>query len=219
MLQLDVAAGISMIHSSQAVHLLMLLMAFSMSACGRSDPPPDQIAPAAAADDSSQAASAEAVVSATDQAACATAQSPYRDFDFWIGSWDVYDVTSNDLVGSNTISRLAGGCLLLEQWRGVLGNTGTSMNFHDPLQGAWRQVWQSEGVFIDYQGELDDDGVMRLQGTISYHKTGKTAPFRGSWQLQQDGSVLQILQQYHAETSQWSGWFSGIYRRRQPPTE
>ncbi len=193
-----------------------MLLIFSMTACGQSEPspdqPPGQTTPAAIADSSTETVSNDAVVSATDQAACTTTQSPYRDFDFWIGSWDVFDASNNNKVGSNTISRLAGGCLLLEQWQGVLGNTGTSMNFHDPLQGSWRQVWQSEGMFIDYQGGLDDSGVMRLQGTISYHKTGKTAPFRGSWQLQQDRSVLQVLEQWHAESEQWSGWFSGIYR-------
>jgi len=204
-----------MIHQLHPAPLILLLTALSMVACGQSQTPPS----AAAANTDSAAASPTAAVSVTDQAACASQQSPYRDFDFWIGDWEVYNASNNDKVGVNSIRRLASGCLLLEQWQGVLGNTGTSMNFYDPLQDTWRQVWQSEGVFIDYQGGLDDDGVMRLQGTISYHKTGKTAPFRGSWQPQADGSVLQILEQYHAETSQWSGWFSGVYRRQQSPPQ
>lgn len=219
MLRLNIQSVTSMIHSPRPTHVLLLLMAIGMMACGHTEPPAAQTATSAAAANSDAAASPAPAVSVTDQAACTSLQSPYRDFDFWLGNWDVYDASNNDKVGVNSISKLAGGCLLLEQWQGVLGTTGTSMNFYDPLQAAWRQVWQSEGVFIDYQGALDDRGTMRLQGTISYHKTGKTAPFRGSWQRQKDGSVLQILEQMHAETGQWSSWFSGSYRRQQEPEQ
>jgi len=199
--------------------LLMLMLTVSMTACGHDDPPAQPVPSTQYYTSPYTAITANpaATVSVTEQAACTTQQAPYRDFDFWIGEWEVYDASNDKLVGSNSISRLAEGCLLLEQWQSVQGNTGTSMNFYDPLQAAWRQVWQSNGVFIDYQGALDDSGAMRLEGTISYHKTGKTAPFRGRWQPQEDGSVLQVLEQFHAESGQWSAWFSGIYRRLSEP--
>jgi len=66
---------------------------------------------------------------------CATEASPYRDFDFWIGHWDVYDPDGN-FAGENLISVREGGCLLLEEWTGSQGGSGTSMNFYDPAAGA-----------------------------------------------------------------------------------
>lgn len=202
-----------------SLRLALLMLTVSITAYGHEDPPAQPI-PATqhdASPDTAITANQAATVSVTDQAACTTQQAPYRDFDFWIGEWEVYDASNNELVGSNSISRLADGCLLLEQWQSVQGNTGTSMNFYDPLHAVWRQVWQSNGVFIDYQGALDDNGAMLLEGTISYHKTGRTAPFRGRWQPQEDGSVLQVLEEFHAASGQWSGWFTGIYRRLPEP--
>lgn len=144
---------------------------------------------------------------------CATDASPYRDFDFWVGHWDVYDPDGN-FAGENLISLREGGCLILEEWTGSQGGSGTSMNFYDPAVGAWRQVWQSAGAFIDYTGALDD-GSMALEGAITYNRTGLSAPFRGRWTEQDDGSVLQEFWQYNSETDVWDVWFVGEYRRKE----
>jgi len=144
---------------------------------------------------------------------CATDASPYRDFDFWVGHWDVYDLDGN-FAGENLISLREGGCLILEEWTGAQGGSGTSMNVYDPAAGAWRQVWQSAGVFIDYTGGLDDES-MALEGAITYNRTGLSAPFRGRWTEQDDGSVLQEFWQYNSETDVWDVWFVGEYRRKE----
>jgi hypothetical protein len=39
----------------------------------------------------------------------------YRQFDFWAGSWNVFN-PSGQQVGTNTIERTLGGCVLHEQW-------------------------------------------------------------------------------------------------------
>src|SRR3982751_4856124 len=52
---------------------------------------------------------------------------PRRQFDFWLGDWDVRDATGK-LVGRNRITRVQGGCALEEQWSGNGGVTGSSLN-------------------------------------------------------------------------------------------
>ena len=52
----------------------------------------------------------------------------YRAFDFWLGEWEVKTL-SGQLAGYNTITQAEQGCLLTEQWRGVQGASGQSMNF------------------------------------------------------------------------------------------
>lgn len=148
-------------------------------------------------------------------AACTTDVSPYRDFDFWLGHWDVFDVASGALAGENRIERHADGCLITEHWRGARGPTGFSMNFYDPAKRAWRQVWQSAGVFIDYSGGLDSQGAMQLEGTITYHRNGRSAPFRGRWTPQPEGRVLQEFWEFNAEQDAWTVWFRGEYRPRE----
>ena len=48
-----------------------------------------------------------------------------REFDFWVGDWDVYQAGTNTLVGRNVIQIIADGCGLLENWTN-LGNPVTA---------------------------------------------------------------------------------------------
>tara|TARA_R110001606_G_scaffold377951_3_gene537403 strand:+ start:1853 stop:2419 length:567 start_codon:yes stop_codon:yes gene_type:complete len=138
----------------------------------------------------------------------------HDDFDFWVGEWNVYAPDDGPYQGHNSITRAQGGCLISERWSGASGSTGESMNFYDPLVGAWRQVWVSPGNFIDYTGGLNADGAMELTGEIHNTGNGVRAPFRGVWTLQEDGSVRQHFQQQGSDGS-WSDWFVGIYVRQE----
>jgi hypothetical protein len=143
---------------------------------------------------------------------CTSDDSPYRDFDFWVGEWDVFDPDSGRRLGSNTITLRDHGCLIVERWTSVQGGTGMSMNFYDPLKQAWRQVWQSAGAFIDYTGGLDDNGRMVLDGTLHYNAQGESLGFRGRWTPNDDGTVLQEFWQRDPESGEWASWFVGEYR-------
>ncbi len=137
----------------------------------------------------------------------------HDDFDFWVGEWNVYAPDSGPYQGQNSITKTQGGCLITEHWSGASGSSGESMNFHDPLMGAWRQVWVSPGNFIDYTGGLDASGAMQLTGEIYYPGNGTRAPFRGVWTPQADGSVRQHFEQADADGN-WVDWFIGIYVRQ-----
>ncbi|QNL17954.1 hypothetical protein HXX25_00550 [Hyphobacterium sp. CCMP332] len=136
------------------------------------------------------------------------------DFDFWVGEWNVYG-PAGEFAGTNSIRKTQGGCLIEEHWSGASGSSGFSMNYYDPLQDAWRQVWMSAGAYIDYTGELNGDGAMFLEGGIFYHQNGNRAPFRGLWTPNDDGSVTQHFTQYNAETESWDVWFTGRYVRQE----
>ena len=121
-------------------------------------------------------------------------------------------------AGDNSITIEEDGCLLIERWRGAQGGTGQSYNFYDPGMEKWRQVWVARSGTIDYAGALNDDGAMVLEGEIA-NRNGKTAPFKGTWTLQDDGSVRQQFQQFNAETGHWDDWFIGIYKRAEDENE
>ena len=72
----------------------------------------------------------------------------------------------------------------------------------------------SQGAFIDYSGGLDEAGVMRLEGEITYNRTGLSFPFRGAWTLNEDNSVTQDFTQYNPDTDAWDPWFTGVYKRQ-----
>ena len=42
----------------------------------------------------------------------------FREFDFWVGEWEVHD-GEGTLVGENAITSEESGCVLVEKWQGV----------------------------------------------------------------------------------------------------
>lgn len=144
---------------------------------------------------------------------CASDQAPWRDFDFWLGEWEVVHPKTGETLGRNVITAREGGCLLTESWTAARdGSTGFSINFVDPGRQSWRQIWQSKAVFIDLSGGLEKQGRMVLEGSIHDHARNQSAPFRGRWTPNPDGTLLQEFWQQDPR-GRWQPWFKGVYRR------
>jgi hypothetical protein len=139
-------------------------------------------------------------------------QEGFRDFDFWIGEWDVHLANGNQ-AGTNVIKSIERGCALTEHWTSANGGTGMSINYLDKASGEWVQVWNSaNGGQINIRGGMTDDGML-LEGYIHYVNNGTTAPFRGLWTLLPDGRVRQYFEQSNDEGKTWVPWFEAFYTR------
>jgi hypothetical protein len=70
-----------------------------------------------------------------------------REFDFWVGEWDVYKNGTNALVGESKIEIASGGCMVLENWtaKGSVPSNGKSMNYVNSSTGKWEQLWIGSG--------------------------------------------------------------------------
>ena len=138
----------------------------------------------------------------------------YRAFDFWIGSWEVRD-PEGVFVGRNRITRLFDGCALREEWRGVSGLHGTSLNLYVPSRGVWHQTWiDSAGNLLQLEGGLRD-GAMVLEGvTADADAPERTVRHRVSWSIV-DGDPDQVRQHWQVSTDAeaWETVFDGRYRR------
>lgn len=139
----------------------------------------------------------------------------YKQFDFWVGEWDVFSPNGRK-QGSNSIQKVAGGCVLLENWTSANGPyTGKSINYYDPLKKKWVQRWaDSSGAVIPTEGEFKD-GAMHLGGQLIDRKGGITL-FRGSWTPLPDGRVRQFLEESKDDGKTWNVWFDGYYTRKKP---
>ena len=136
----------------------------------------------------------------------------FREFDFWVGSWDVH-TANGTFAGKNEISREERGCVLVEHWQNAYGSTGSSINYVDKITGEWVQVWNdASGSQINIRGGLGEDG-MRMSGTIHYVATGQTLPFRALWTPLEDGRVRQFFEASNDEGQTWTAWFEGFYSR------
>ena len=54
----------------------------------------------------------------------------YGQFDFWLGEWEV-KTQDGQFAGTNTISKIHGGCVLREEWVSASGGSGESFNMYD----------------------------------------------------------------------------------------
>ena len=136
----------------------------------------------------------------------------FREFDFWVGEWDVH-TADGKLAGRNDIESAQRGCVLIESWTGAGGSTGISMNYLDKTSDEWVQVWtDAGGTQIVIRGGLTDSGML-LVGQIHYVSTGVSAPFRGLWTVQPDGRLRQFFEQSDDGGKTWKPWFEGFYTR------
>ncbi len=92
-----------------------------------------------------------------------------RQFDFWVGDWNVFqNGNANTIVGKSKVEIASGGCMILENWTSLVGShNGKSMNYYDPLKGNWEQLWiGSEGgpqVVHHFINGHYKDGTMRFE--------------------------------------------------------
>jgi len=144
--------------------------------------------------------------------ACSTA--PYRQFDFWIGDWDV---SANDQpAGTNSIHPINGGCALQENWQGTGpgGLSGTSFNIYDQANDQWHQTWvDSSGTLLQLDGRLID-GKMVLSGKRPKRDGSGMALHRITWTPNEDGTVRQFWEASSDEGATWAVLFDGLYVRQ-----
>ncbi len=134
----------------------------------------------------------------------------YRQFDFWIGDWNV--TSGEQVAGTNSIHKVHGGCALQENWQGAGagGISGSSFNIYDQATGKWHQTWvDASGTLLQLDGGLVD-GSMVLSGTRPA-QNGGTALHRISWTPNADGSVRQLWEASQDEGGSWSVLFDGLY--------
>jgi hypothetical protein len=142
----------------------------------------------------------------------------YRQFDFWVGQWEVRNI-DGALLGHSDVQRVSRGCGLLERWNGAAGGSGVSVNTYDAALGAWTQRWVGEGAVLWLQGGLEDDRMV-------LHGIGPRSTPRGmvldriSWAPMPDGRLRQTWEVSADGGVTWQKSFEGLYARAlAPPRE
>lgn len=149
---------------------------------------------------------------------CVNAQSdlktnPNRQFDFWIGEWDVY--TGENLVGKNTIVFLQNKNVLQENWVSENDNfTGTSYSFYNAKTNKWHQVWvDKNGSNLLLSGNYHN-GKMMLTSGLDSNMGEMNSIHRISWTQLANGDVMQVWESTTDNGKSWNIQFEGIYKKR-----
>lgn len=146
-----------------------------------------------------------------DQGACKGEE--YRQFDFWLGDWEVFDTKTGEKVGENTIEKVLAGCGIQENWRSVKLSRGRSLNTYDQGHKRWHQTWvDNGGLLLRINGGLDDKGAMVMKGS-GFDPRGNEFFSRIRW-IPQGDTVRQVWEASSNKGKTWQVLFDGTYRRK-----
>jgi len=136
----------------------------------------------------------------------------YRAFDFWAGTWDVYDVGGQSKIASARIDPILDGCVLHEDYRQFDGHHGQSFTIYDAARHVWHQSWvTNRGELLDIEGTVQDGSIVlsgedRIAGTL----------VRGIWKPEH-GSVRETADTSADRGKTWKPWFDIIFRPADDP--
>ncbi|MEP7117353.1 MAG: hypothetical protein ABI880_07220 [Acidobacteriota bacterium] len=92
----------------------------------------------------------------------------HRQFDFWVGEWDVRPTggaASAPTPLGNVVRLEDSGCVVTEHWT-TPRMTGRSLNIYDRTRGQWHQTWvDSTGGLHEYWGAADASGNLVFRGS------------------------------------------------------
>ena len=150
--------------------------------------------------------------------ACTAPQ--HRQFDFWVGYWDLYQTGQNQLVGHNLIEKLFDGCVIRETWTplrrpgggGLTG--GSSLNHYDRGQGRWHQTWiDSSNTRVIFEGGMVGEKMVLTGFWPGANGPGKDGLIRMTYKQVGPDHIDQMgeISTDHGVT--WAPSFAFTYRR------
>jgi hypothetical protein len=104
---------------------------------------------------------------------CSTPEA--SQLDFWIGEWKAEwkDSEGNVQTGSNTISKILGGCVVEENFStGDNSFIGKSYSVYNTTKNIWEQTWvDNQGSYMDFTGGMNGENMILSRRVIN--KLGK----------------------------------------------
>jgi hypothetical protein len=127
----------------------------------------------------------------------------FRQFDFFVGDWDVYDAAEpTAIVARNTVTVVLDGCALLEVHKQTDGLHGESFSAYDAGRHVWHQSWfTNRGSVLLLDGELRGDRMV-LTGT-DRAADGTSSLLRGTWSREGEG-VRQVAERSRDGGKTWA---------------
>jgi hypothetical protein len=151
-----------------------------------------------------------------DQRLTCTAQES-RQFDFWVGKWEVFDRKTGEHAGSSLIEKLYGGCAIRENWTQT-GFTGGSLSAFSTVDNQWHQTWVDQsGALREFVGSVVAGDMVLVARVPSKGLPGPTVLLRMKFTHNPDHTVRQ-----HSESSQddgqtWQERYDYVYRTAVAP--
>jgi hypothetical protein len=133
----------------------------------------------------------------------------FRQFDFWVGDWDLsWTTAGRPQKGRNTVTSILNGCVVAESFRSgpPADFDGISHSTWDREARQWRQTWvDNTGAYLDFTGGWEDGKMVlsrdaekdgkRIRQRMVFHEIGKDA-LKWNWESSGDaGRTWKVLWQ------------------------
>jgi tetratricopeptide (TPR) repeat protein len=136
----------------------------------------------------------------------------HKQFDFWIGEWNVM-TPQGQLAGTSSIQRIVDGCVIFENWTGAQGGSGKSFNYYDKADGKWHQLWVGNtGGAINFSGEYKDNAMRYEAANLTAN--GNRALQRMTFFKLDGEKIRQLWETSTDDGKTWSVSFDGMYIRK-----
>ncbi len=135
----------------------------------------------------------------------------YRQFDFWLGVWDLVGADGKK-TAEDKVVQVLGGCALQETWTGVKSGQGLSLSAYDPATRHWHQTLMDDsGSVLKLEGEFADGKMILVGQRPSQKEKGVTITHRIAWNTLPDHRVKQYWEASTNGGRTWRPVFEGYY--------
>jgi hypothetical protein len=151
-----------------------------------------------------------ALPAAAETLACSSPE--HRQFDFWIGDWDAFDVTDDKTPAAHIrVTLTLDDCVVRETYEDPSGLKGESLSIYDESRKVWHQTWvTNRGQLLVLEGRKRGDELFFEGSAIA---KGVPTLYRASWKPEGDG-VRETAQTSIDGGKTWKQWFDLRFRRR-----
>ncbi|MEO8199035.1 MAG: hypothetical protein ABI679_00805 [Gemmatimonadota bacterium] len=142
-------------------------------------------------------------------AACDAAE--FRQFDFWLGDWDVFDMDApSKPVARNKVTLALGNCVVREVYEQSDGLSGESFSIYDSSRRLWHQTWvTNRGTLLMLDGKLEGDRI--VLGGNEKGNDGSVSEIRATWYVEDHG-VREIAERTTDGGKSWKPLFDIMFR-------
>jgi hypothetical protein len=159
----------------------------------------------------------EAQAPAAEKAPAPCTAPEFRQFDFWIGDWDTYEMAdTSKVVARNRVTRMLDGCALREVYQQNDGLVGESYSLWDASRGVWHQSWvTNRGTLLLLNGRMENGRmVMTADEKMA---DGGSALLRGIWWVEGE-DVRSRAERSKDGGKTWAPVFDIVFRPHPPAT-
>ncbi len=138
-------------------------------------------------------------------------EAGYREFDFWLGEWDVFDVAAPKTSSARvSVASILDGCALRESYEGARGLKGQSISSYDSAGRVWQQTWvTNRGELLVLHGTFRGSEMV-LEGA-DVTADGRPRLVKGVWKPAGEGvEETAVISLDDGKT--WATWFDLIFR-------